>query len=107
MTGVRPPRTGGPGATIDRLIVAVGLGRRRWPLVTTIVLLTTAATSCAQLLYHPVFYALHRDPDALAAGEWWRVATWMFVQDGWLAGTVVNLVALSVVGTVFEWMFGP
>ncbi|TCO59841.1 hypothetical protein EV192_104684 [Actinocrispum wychmicini] len=37
-----------------------------------------------------------RDPAALAAGEWWRVVTPMFFQDGHLLGTVVNLVMLAL-----------
>lgn len=58
-------------------------------------------------MYHPVFYALHRDPALLAEGQWWRVASWMFVQDGWLTGTVFNLIALVIVGVAFERVFGP
>ncbi|GEL20351.1 rhomboid family intramembrane serine protease [Pseudonocardia asaccharolytica DSM 44247 = NBRC 16224] len=66
----------------------------------------TAAVSVAQLVHPSVFHALHRDPAGLAAGQWWRAVTWMFVQDGWLAGTVFNLAILAVVGSAFERVFG-
>lgn len=93
-------------AKFGGLMRAVGADRPRWPVATIVVFALTAALSIAQLAYSPVFYALHRDPEALAAGQWWRVVTWMFVQDGWLAGTVFNLFILAVVGTAFELIFG-
>lgn len=89
-----------------RLVAALGIGRRGWPIVTSIVFAVTALNSAAQLVYPPVFHALNRNPEALAAGQYWRVVTWMVVQDGWLAGTIANLVALAIVGWAFERTFG-
>jgi membrane associated rhomboid family serine protease len=80
--------------------------RRRRPVVTSVVFAVTAATSIAQLM-HPVLYdQFRRDPAALAHGEWWRLITPSFFQDGWVIGTIFNLFILAVVGLRAERVFG-
>ncbi|HET7304562.1 MAG TPA: rhomboid family intramembrane serine protease [Segeticoccus sp.] len=37
-----------------------------------------------------------RDPEAIRDGQWWRLVTSMFLQDGGVAGTVFNLVTLGL-----------
>lgn len=63
-----------------------------------------AVPSLLQVVAPGLLEAGERDPDAIAAGEWWRLLTSMFLQDGGLTGTVFNLVTLAVslvlVGTV-------
>ncbi|TVT17046.1 rhomboid family intramembrane serine protease [Amycolatopsis acidiphila] len=87
-------------ATLDTL----GDPKRR-PVVTGVVFAVTAATSIAQLVDHPLLGRFQRDP-AIAHGEWWRLVTASFFQDGWLLGTIFNLFILAVVGLRAERVFG-
>ncbi|WP_019930498.1 rhomboid family intramembrane serine protease [Nocardia sp. BMG111209] len=81
------------------------IGDRR-PAVTAAVFAVTAAVGIAQLV-HPGLYDLgRRDGSAIDRGEWWRLLTGMFLQDGWLAGLLFNLTLLAVVGVVAERVFG-
>jgi membrane associated rhomboid family serine protease len=66
----------------------------------------TAAVGVAQLVHPPLFDLWRRDGSRIDAGEWWRLGTGMFVQDGWLAGLVFNLVILAVFGVAAERVFG-
>jgi membrane associated rhomboid family serine protease len=86
-------------------VVALGDPNRR-PIVTAVVFVITAATSIAQLMHPPLYDLFRRDPAALAHGEWWRLVTPSFFQDGWVAGTIFNLVVLAVVGLRAEQVFG-
>lgn len=47
-----------------------------------------------------------RDPAAIAAWEWWRLATSLIVQDGGAIGTLFNLGFLAVLGYVAERALG-
>lgn len=67
----------------------------------------TAAAGAAQLLHPGLLEQFRRDPAALAAGQWWRMVTPMFFQDGHLAGLVFNLIALAVIGALAETLLGP
>lgn len=49
---------------------------------------------------------LERDYTRFASGEWWRLITPLFVQDGGLVGGVSNLVGLLVVGAIAEHLWG-
>jgi hypothetical protein len=61
------------------------VGRSRqgsaWPVATAAVLMATAVLTVLQFPFPGVRLALWRDPDALAAGQWWRLVTPLFVQD--------------------------
>lgn len=82
-------------------------GRRLTRPVTTLVLAAvTLAISIAGNLDQDVLDALSRDRDLLLSGQWWRLITPLFVQDGGWAGTVFNLVALLIVGTLTETIHG-
>ena len=77
------------------------LGLRRFPLVTIAVLVVTAAGAVAQALVPGLLASLERAPAALH-GQWWRLGTSLFVQDGGLIGTVSNLLFLALVGAMAE-----
>jgi rhomboid protease GluP len=47
-----------------------------------------------------------RDYTRFLAGDWWRVLTPLFVQDGGLSGSIFNLVSFVLVGTVAEKIWG-
>ena len=50
--------------------------------------------------------AWQRTPQGLE-GEWWRLFTALFVQDGGVLGTVSNLAFLLVMGVLAEQVVGP
>jgi hypothetical protein len=54
--------------------------RRSWPVATAAVLAVTVVLTVLQFPLPQVRLALWRDPDALAAGQWWRLVTPLFVQ---------------------------
>jgi rhomboid protease GluP len=102
---LRPAAPGpGPAGTLGRVVA--GLPRRR-PVATLAVLAVTAVLSVLQFPFPGVRLALWRDPDALAAGQWWRLVTALFVQDDPWWQIVVVLALLAVVGVVVEELFGP
>jgi len=59
-----------------------------------------------QLFFPWVRPALERNATLVASGEWWRLVTALFVQDGGIAGSIFNLVSLMLVGRVAEPMWG-
>ncbi|WP_410790646.1 rhomboid family intramembrane serine protease [Kribbella sp. C-35] len=63
-------------------------------------------TGVAQLVHRPLYDHVVRDAARIDAGEWYRLITGMFFQDGWAAGLIVNLIWLAVVGTLAERVFG-
>src|SRR5689334_18062354 len=80
-------------------------GPRR-PLLTCAVFLVTLACGVAQLVHRPLYDQVVRDAARIDAGEWYRLVTGMFFQDGWAAGLIANLVWLAVIGTLAERVFG-
>jgi len=76
--------------------------RPRAPLVTICLFSAVATPSLLQLVYPIILRTLERDPARIAGGEWWRLVTPLFVQDGGASGTAFNLISLLVVGTVAE-----
>ncbi|ATY09465.1 rhomboid family intramembrane serine protease [Amycolatopsis sp. AA4] len=82
------------------------VGTPRRPVLTGAVFLVTAVALVAQLADPSLFDRFKRDATTIDAGEWWRLLTGMFFQDGKLLGGLFNLVALAVVGTFAEWCLG-
>jgi len=78
----------------------------RRPYLTAAVFVVTLACGIAQLVHPPLYDALHRDAARIDAGEWYRLVTGMFFQDGWAFGLTSNLVWLAVFGTLAERVFG-
>ncbi|WP_372672351.1 rhomboid family intramembrane serine protease [Amycolatopsis kentuckyensis] len=79
---------------------------RRRPYLTAVVFAVTLACGIAQLVHPPLYDAMHRDAARIDAGEWYRLVTGMFFQDGWAFGLTSNLVWLAVFGTLAERVFG-
>jgi len=75
-------------------------------LLTGVVFLVTLACGIAQLAYRPLYDHVVRDASHIDAGQWYRLLTGMFFQDGWASGLVSNLILLAVFGTVAERVFG-
>jgi len=52
----------------------------RWPVATVSVLVVTTGLTVLQYPSSQLRLALWRDPDQIAAGQWWRLVTALFVQ---------------------------
>ncbi|MFJ9783797.1 rhomboid family intramembrane serine protease [Amycolatopsis sp. NPDC101161] len=78
----------------------------RRPYLTAAVFAVTLACGIAQLVHPPLYDAMHRDAARIDAGEWYRLVTGMFFQDGWAFGLTSNLAWLAVFGTLAERVFG-
>jgi rhomboid protease GluP len=79
---------------------------RRWPVATTAVLAVTVVLTVLQFPFPEVRQALWRDPDALAAGQWWRLVTPLLVQYDPVWQIVVVLALIAGIGTLAERIFG-
>ncbi|TCC38829.1 rhomboid family intramembrane serine protease [Kribbella speibonae] len=91
--------------TVAPNLAPLTTGPRR-PVLTAAVFLVTLACGVAQLVHRPLYDHVVRDAARIDDGEWYRLITGMFFQDGWTAGLIVNLVWLAVVGTLAERVFG-
>jgi rhomboid protease GluP len=80
--------------------------RRRVPAATVSLLAITALVTTSQFIFPAVLSALRRDPEALRAGQWWRLITPLFVHaEGW-AQIVFNFTAIAIIGTIVERTYG-
>jgi membrane associated rhomboid family serine protease len=73
----------------------------RRPVLTAVVFGATAIVNAIQLAVPPLLGHLERRP-AEAHGQWWRLGTTFFVQDGGVYGTVSNLLFLCILGALAE-----
>jgi hypothetical protein len=90
-----------------RLGQAVDRVPRRWPIATTSVLAVTVVVTVLQFPFPAVRLALWRDPDALAAGQWWRLVTALFVQNDLWWQIVIVFALIAGIGAFAERLFGP
>ncbi|RZT16830.1 rhomboid family protein [Kribbella sp. VKM Ac-2569] len=86
-------------------LAALAVGPTR-PLLTATVFLVTLACGIAQLVHRPLYEHVVRDASRIDHGQWYRLLTGMFFQDGWASGLISNLLLLAVVGTIAERVFG-
>ncbi len=76
------------------------------PVATLLLTATIAVPSFLQSFSPAVLPLLRRDSGAIMNGDWWRVGTALLVQDGGITGSLINLVALLLVGSVSERLWG-
>jgi membrane associated rhomboid family serine protease len=82
------------------------LRHRPLPVATILITAVTGIVAGAGFLDPAIRDALRRSPDALAAGEWWRLATPLLVRtDGWLV-LAIMLAGTAAAGTVVEPRLG-
>jgi membrane associated rhomboid family serine protease len=79
---------------------------RQVPYATLLALLAITVPSTLQRFFPNLLQMFERDSTRFLAGDWWRIITPLFVQDGGLSGTLFNLVSLLLVGTVAEKLWG-
>jgi membrane associated rhomboid family serine protease len=78
----------------------------RPPRATVVLMLAIAVVTTLQFFFPAVLVMFERDYSRFAAGEWWRLITALFAQDGGWSGGLVNLVGLVLVGGVAERLWG-
>jgi len=76
------------------------------PLATLILFVAVGIPTTIQFFHPPILTLLRRDTTAFLAGDWWRVITPLFVQDGGVSGSIFNLVSLFLVGSLAEYLWG-
>ncbi|MGW5148114.1 rhomboid family intramembrane serine protease [Rhodococcus koreensis] len=92
--------------------VQIGEGRigemrlTRPPRTAVVLWLLIAVPSLLQIVVPAVLDALERDPDQIRDHQWWRIFTSVAVQDGGVAGTVVNLLVLAWVAPLAVRVWG-
>jgi len=79
---------------------------QRKPWLTAVVFVVTLICGVTQLLHRPLYDVVVRDAARIDDGQWYRLVTAMFFQDGWAAGLITNLIFLAVLGSVAERVFG-
>jgi membrane associated rhomboid family serine protease len=74
--------------------------------MTLIMAIAIGIPTTLQFVFPAILTTLERDTARFLAGDWWRIVTALFVQDGGVAGSVFNLVNLLFVGSVAERVWG-
>lgn len=74
----------------------------RFPRSTVLLLIIISVPSTLQFFFPRLLTTLQRDPVRFFDGEWWRLVTPLFVQDGGFPGTIFNLISLFFVGIIAE-----
>jgi rhomboid protease GluP len=105
---VRAPgaHTGAMKAATDSVPARRSRQVRAWPVATAAVLAVTTVLTVLQFPFPGVRLALWRDPHALAAGQWWRLVTPLFVQDDRVWQIVVVLALVAGIGVLVERIYG-
>ena len=96
----------GPGPVINLQRVIKGSSWRR-PIATMSVLAVTVVLTVLQFPFPAVRLALWRNPEALAAGQWWRLVTALFVQNDPWWQIVIVFALIAGIGAIAERLFGP
>jgi membrane associated rhomboid family serine protease len=76
------------------------------PIATMLVLGVTTIVTIVQFLHPDSLNVFGRRPGALAAGEWWRVVSPLFVHSRGLPHLLFNLAWIGTVGVIDERIFG-
>jgi len=78
----------------------------RLPIITVLIIVSTALITGLQFVFPEVLAALRRNREALLAGEWWRMVTPLFVQAyGW-PQACINGVGAVVFCPLAERLYG-
>lgn len=77
-----------------------------FPQTTALLLLAIAVPSILQFFFPAVLSIFERNYGLFLSGDWWRLITPLFVQDGAVSGTIFNLISLLLVGSVAERFWG-
>jgi rhomboid protease GluP len=76
------------------------------PAASTCVIALTLVINILQFVFPELLADFRRDPDALRAGEWWRIATPLFVQAEGVAQVLVNTAGALIFCPLCEKFYG-
>jgi rhomboid protease GluP len=76
------------------------------PLATLTILILTAIVTSLQFFYPEIINMLSRNPNALLAGEWWRLISPVFINPEGLNQIIFNFSALIFLGVIVEKFYG-
>ena len=82
------------------------LGKTRFPVITCLLIGVTATITSLQFAYPGLVTLFARNPEALRAGELWRVLTPMFVQPGGIGQCIANAFLLGAFMPMVEKLYG-
>lgn len=85
---------------------SANLPRSRLPYATLWITLVIAITTTLQFYFPAILQLLERNYTRILGGDWWRIITPLFVQDGGVSGSIFNIVSLVLVGSVAERLWG-
>lgn len=74
----------------------------RLPWTTLFLLVLVAVPTTLQFFFPALLTLFQRDAIHFKEGEWWRLITPLFFQDGGVSGAIFNLVSLLLIGFVAE-----
>jgi membrane associated rhomboid family serine protease len=77
-----------------------------YPLATLALVASVALPGTLQLFLPGLLPTFERDSARILSGEWWRLMTPLFVQDGGLLGFIFNLLGLILASRVAEQLWG-
>jgi membrane associated rhomboid family serine protease len=80
--------------------------QRSVPYSTLLLMLAIALPATLQLFFPTLLQLFERNYERFLAGDWWRLVTSLFVQDGGVSGSIFNLVSLLFVGIIAERLWG-
>ena len=80
--------------------------KRSPAIVSTLIIGVTALTTALQFVFPEILRAFWRNPEALLAGEWWRMVTPLFVQSNGLRQCAGNAIAAVIFLPLAERFFG-
>lgn len=75
---------------------------RRQSTLTWVICFLLTFCLLAQLLYPQLLVLFERNATQIWKGEWWRLLTALFFQDGWTFGGATNILLLFVIGNLVE-----
>jgi len=73
-----------------------------FPRTTFFLILAIGIPSTLQFFFPTLLSTFQRDYERFLNGEWWRLISPLFFQDGGIYGTIFNLISLALVGSVAE-----
>ena len=82
--------------------IALREGERRKPILTWSLCFALTLCLLAQLRYPQLLELFQRNKTEIIKGDWWRILTAIFFQDGWTVGGVTNIALLLAIGSLGE-----
>lgn len=74
--------------------------------VTVIIIFITSITTIFQFIDPQILAMLRRNPEALLAGQWWRIVTPLLVHSDGVLQFIINIIGIGVFGFAAERIFG-